>query len=157
MIHNDVIRSVRYILNVNDKTLVQIFDLADWQIPLVDVQDFLLKDDNPNYLRCQDEAMAHFLDGLIYYKRGRDKDRPPMPFEYPITNNVVLKKLRVAFELKEEDMFNIFSLAGFKIGKHELSAFLRRKDHSNYRECGDQVLRYFLKGLATKYRGAQGE
>lgn len=153
MINNDVIRSVRYMLNINDKKLVEIFKLADFDIAVVDIQDFLLKDDEVNYIACDDQVMAHFLDGLIYFKRGKDKDRPPVPFEIPISNNTILKKLRVAFELKEDDMHDIFDKAGFKIGKHELSAFLRREGHSNYRPCGDQVLRYFLKGLTSRLRG----
>ena len=153
MINNDVIRSVRYMLNISDKKIVEIFKLADLDIQIKDVQDFLLKDEDPNYLNCDDKTMAYFLDGLIYFKRGKDKDRPPVPFDFPISNNTILKKLRVAFELKEDDMHDIFDKAGFKIGKHELSAFLRRQGHSNYRECGDQVLRYFLKGLTARLRG----
>lgn len=154
MVNNDVLRSVRYMLNINDKKIVEIIKLADLDIPLDEVGRFLLKDDDANYLRCDDQAMACFLDGLIYFKRGKDKDKPPMRWEFPITNNAILKKLKVAFELKEEDMHKMFALAGFKIGKHELTAFLRREDHSNYRPCGDQVLRYFLKGLTVKFRGS---
>ncbi|MFZ3229328.1 MAG: DUF1456 family protein [Pseudobdellovibrio sp.] len=154
MINNDVIRSVRYILNLNDKKIVEIIKLADFEVQLVDVQDFLLKEDEPNYLECPDIVMANFLDGLIYFKRGHDKDKPPVPFDLPISNNTILKKLRVAFELKEDDLHAIFDKAGFKIGKHELSAFLRKQGHSNYRNCGDQVLRYFLKGLTIKLRGS---
>jgi uncharacterized protein YehS (DUF1456 family) len=152
--NNDVIRSVRYILNMNDKKLIEIFKLADFDLQLVDLNDMLLKDEDPNYIVCPDDVMAHFLDGLIYFKRGKDKDKPPVPFEFPISNNTILKKMRVAFELKEDDMHEIFDKAGFKIGRHELSAFLRRKGHENYRECGDQVLRYFLKGLTVRLRGS---
>lgn len=153
MMNNDVIRSVRYILNISDKKIVEIIKLADFDIGVTDIQDFLLKDDDPKYIVCPDEVMAHFLDGLIYFKRGKDKDRPPVPFDFPISNNTILKKLRVAFELKEDDIHLLFEKAGFKIGKHELTALLRRQGHSNYRECGDQVLRYFLKGLTLKLRG----
>jgi uncharacterized protein YehS (DUF1456 family) len=96
--------------------------------------------------------MAHFLDGLIYFKRGKDESRAPVPFELPINNNVVLKKLRVAFSLKEDDMHDILKAAGFSVARSELSALLRKKDHVNYRECGDQLLRNFLKGLTMRER-----
>lgn len=148
MINNDILRSLRYCLNVNDKKLVEILALADCKVTLDKIQSFLKKDDEEGYLLCDDETMAHFLDGLIYYKRGKDESRPRPPIELPMTNNLVLKKLRVAFQLKEEDMHRILEKSNYPIGRSELSAFLRKKDHVNYRNCGDQVLRYFLKGLS---------
>ena len=72
-----------------------------------------------------------------------------MPVELPVTNNIILKKLRVAFELKEDDMHAILKAAGFPVSKPELSALFRKFGHTNYRTCGDQLLRNFLKGLAA--------
>ena len=153
MVNNDVIRSVRYMLNTNDGKIVEMMKLADFEISLQEVQSFLKKDDEEGYAECNDKIMAHFLDGLIYLKRGRQEGREPVPFELPISNNLVIKKLRVAFELKEEDILNIFAQSGFQIGRPEVSSFLRKKGHRNYRECGDQILRNFLKGLTLRVRG----
>lgn len=147
MVNNDVLRSLRYSLNVPDKKLVEILALADCKVSLATIQNYLKKDDEEGYEVCDDETMAHFLDGLIYFKRGKDESRPRPPLELPMTNNLILKKLRVAFQLKEEDMHKVLEKANYPIGRSELSAFLRKKDHINYRNCGDQVLRYFLKGL----------
>lgn len=152
MTNNDVIRSVRYILNISDQKMVEIFKLADLDVPLLDMKEALLPEDEPNYLRIDDESMAYFLDGLIYFKRGKDESKPKIPFELPMTNNNIIKKLRVAFSLKEPDMHEIFELAGFKIGRAELTAIQRAKGSPNYRDCGDQVVRYFLKGLTLKLR-----
>ncbi|MBC7740766.1 MAG: DUF1456 family protein [Bdellovibrionaceae bacterium] len=152
MTNNDVIRSVRYILNISDQKLAEIFKLADLEVPVVDIKDFLLDEEDSNYLRCDDETMAYFLDGLIYFKRGKDESRPKTPFELPMTNNNILKKLRVAFALKEDDMHAMFELAGFQIGRAELTAMLRKNDHPNYRIAGDQIVRYLLKGLTIKIR-----
>ena len=66
----------------------------------------------------------------------------------------VLKKLRVAFQLKDVDMHEIFAAAGFPLSKPELSALFRQPDHKNYRACGDQLLRNFLKGLTARVRAA---
>jgi uncharacterized protein YehS (DUF1456 family) len=66
-----------------------------------------------------------------------------------VTNNVVLKKLRVAFELKDSDIISLIEQSGLRVSKGELGAFFRRPDHRNYRECGDQFLRTLLKGLST--------
>ena len=94
--------------------------------------------------------MAHFLNGLVTYKRGKDDSRPPQPLELPVTNNTVLKKVRVAFELKDDDIIALLQRTGLRVSKTELSAFFRRPDHRNYRECGDQLLRYLLKGLGSR-------
>ena len=74
--------------------------------------------------------------------------------EKHVTNNVVLKKLRVAFELKDVDMHQIFEDAGFPVSKPELSAVFRQRDHKHFRKAGDQLMRYFLKGLVLRVRGS---
>ena len=154
MKNNDVLRSLRYILNISESKVAEIILLSGLMVPLLEITDMLKNEEDPGYLACDDELMAHFLDGLIYFKRGRDESKPPLLLEIPVTNNLVLKKLRVAFQLKEEDMHELLKKADYPLGRSELSALLRKKDHPNYRECGDQVLRYFLKGLKTDQRGS---
>jgi uncharacterized protein YehS (DUF1456 family) len=153
MMNNDVLRSVRYILDINDSKVVEITRLAGLEISKADVVAFTKKEDEEGYVACSDTVMAHFLDGLVYFKRGKDDSRPAQPIELPVTNNVVLKKLRVAFELKEDDMHAILKSVDFPVSKPELSALFRKVGHNNYRECGDQLLRNFLKGLAQRVRG----
>lgn len=150
--NNDVLRSLRYILNVSEIKIVQIIELSGRSPSVEKIQAMLLNEDDANYLRCDDFVISHFLDGLIYFKRGKDNSKPPQTFEIPITNNVFLKKLRVAFSLKEEDVLEILAAADFRMSASELSALMRKKDHPNYRECGDQVIRYFLKGLTLRLR-----
>jgi uncharacterized protein YehS (DUF1456 family) len=70
-----------------------------------------------------------------------------------LTNNDILKKLRVALQLKDEDIVKILKLADFDITKSELNALYRNPTHPNYKECGDQLLRNFLNGLITYKRG----
>jgi uncharacterized protein YehS (DUF1456 family) len=70
-----------------------------------------------------------------------------------MTNNDILKKLRVALQLKDVDIVKILSLVDFKITSTELSAIFRKEDHPNYMECGDQLLRNFLNGLIIHLRG----
>jgi uncharacterized protein YehS (DUF1456 family) len=149
MTHNDVLRSIRYLLNVGDPALVDIFRLGGREVSLVEVVAFLKKEDEDGYQACGDKAMAQFLNGLVTYKRGKDESRPPQPVEVPVTNNTVLKKLRAAFELKDDDIIALLLRTDLQVSKGELSAFFRRPDHRNYRECGDQLLRNFLRGLAN--------
>lgn len=156
MINNDVLRSIRYMLDLSDNKVVEIAKLPDPAFPIekADVQAFLRKDDDPEYLECGTHVLAHFLDGLVIHCRGRNDSLPPRPVEKRVNNNVVLKKLRVAFELKDVDMHEVFEAAGFPVSKPELSALFRQPGHKNYRACGDQLLRNFLKGLTLRVRGA---
>lgn len=72
-----------------------------------------------------------------------------------MTNNDVFKKLRVALMLRDDEIVDILKLVDFKISKSELSAFFRKDNHPNYRECGDQILRNFLNGLVLHLRGTK--
>ena len=74
-----------------------------------------------------------------------------------MTNNDILKKLRVALKLKDDDIVKILALVDFKITTTELGAFFRKEDHPNYKECGDQLLRNFLNGLIIHLRGPMEE
>ena len=156
MINNDVLRSIRYMLDLSDGMIADTCALADpaFVVDKADVTGWLRKEDEEGFVPCDDRTLAHFLDGLIVHFRGRDESQPARPVEKRITNNLVLKKLRVAFQLKDVDMHEVFDAAGFSVSKPELSALFRQPDHKNYRACGDQMLRNFLKGLTLRVRGA---
>ena len=145
--NNDVLRSLRYLLNVSDGALADIVRLAGAEVSKADMASFLKTEEEPGYQACSDEVMAHFLNGLVIHKRGKDPSRPPQPLDVPITNNAVLKKLRVAFELKDSDIASLIEKSGLRVSKAELGAFFRRPDHRNYRDCGDQFLRNLLKAM----------
>ena len=148
MTHNDLLRSLRYILNVSDTKIVEILELGGYLAFLDEVVSYLRHEDESDFRMCPDEVMAYFLDGLIIHKRGRDETRPLQPIEVPITNNDALKKLRVAFSLKDTDLIRLIEKSGtVKVTKSELGAFFRHREHRNYRECGDQYLRQLLKAL----------
>jgi uncharacterized protein YehS (DUF1456 family) len=156
MINNDVLRSIRYMLDLSDIKVVEITKLANADFPIerADVDAFLKKDNDAGYVECSDVVLAHFLDGLVIHYRGVNEGQPKRQVETRVNNNMVLKKLRVAFELKDVDMHQVFADAGFPVSKPELSALFRQPGHSNFRPCGDQMLRNFLKGLALRFRGA---
>ena len=101
--------------------------------------------------RCKDIELALFLNGLIIEKRGKKEGPPPEP-EQRLTNNSIFKKLRIALDLKGNDIQEIMGLARFSISEHEVTAFFRKPGQSNYRLCKDQVLRNFIRGLQLKYR-----
>lgn len=74
-----------------------------------------------------------------------------------LSNNDILKKLRIAHALRDEDMLHILSLAGFKMTKGALNDLFRHEDHPGYVVAGDQVLRYFLDGLIIYKRGPKDQ
>ncbi len=151
MNNNDILRSIRYVLDVDDSKMIAIFKLVDYHITREQVCNWLKKDDDPTWQNCTDTQLAIFLNGLIVEKRGK-KEGPPAEAEKRINNNIVLRKLKIAFDLTSDEMLKIIESAGLRISQHELSALFRRTDHKHYRPCKDQVLRNFLKGLSGQLR-----
>jgi uncharacterized protein YehS (DUF1456 family) len=154
MINNHVLRGLRYALDLKDATMGEIFQLVDFSVDQADIINMLRKEEEPNFLECSNDTMICFLDGLIIYKRGALTSNQPPAKESNITltNNIMLKKIRIALELKEEDLLKIIKLAEFQISKSELSALFRKPGHKNYRQCGDQFVRNLLRGIIKFYR-----
>jgi uncharacterized protein YehS (DUF1456 family) len=154
MTNNDILRRLRYTLNINDSTMIEIFKLADHEIEQSNLTGLLKKEDEEGFVNCSDDVLGFFLDGLILHKRGRKEIKPgeTRKSDSRLTNNTILKKLRIALELKEDDMLGILKLANVDISKSELTALFRKEGHKNYKECGDQFLRKFVKGLSIRYR-----
>lgn len=70
-----------------------------------------------------------------------------------MSNNDIMKKLRVAMKFTDTDIVNVLALVDFRVTKTELSAIFRNEDHPNFKPCGDQILRNFLNGLIIHQRG----
>ncbi|MBU1194354.1 MAG: DUF1456 family protein [Proteobacteria bacterium] len=151
MNNNDILRRIRYIFDLDDSKMMAICGLGGLEVSRAWISDWLKKEDDPAFQECTDIQLAIFLNGLIEEKRGGKKGPKPEP-ETRLTNNIIFRKLRIALDLQAEDILDILALAGVRISKHELSAFFRKPDNRHYRECKDQVLRNFLKGLQLKYR-----
>jgi len=152
MTNNDIFRRLRYTFDLNDSNMIAIFRAVGHQATRAEISDWLKKDDDPAYQKCKDVLMATFLNGFINQKRGK-REGPQLEPEKCLTNNIIFMKLKIALDLKAEDVLSIMALVEFTMSKHELSALFRKPDHKNYRECNDQMLRYFLKGLQVKHRG----
>ena len=134
--------------------MIEIFKLGGHKVTRSEISDWLKKEDNGAYQHCDDATFAIFLNGLINDKRGEREGAKP-EIETHLTNNIIFKKIKIALNLKAEDVLGIMKLADFEMSKHELSAFFRRHGHRQYRECKDQILRNFLKGMQIKYKKSQ--
>lgn len=151
MTNNDILRRLRYTFDLDDSKMIAIFALADYAVTREQISNWLKKEEDPDFQKMSDTQLAVFLNGLIIDRRGK-KEGPQRKPESRLNNNIIFRKIRIALNLQADDVLEILKLADVSISKHELSAFFRRPDHKHYRECKDQILRNFLKGVQLKYR-----
>jgi len=149
--NNDILRRIRYTFDLKDRTMVDIFALADYEVTSEQVVGWLKKEEDSEFLNMTDKELAVFLNGFINFKRGKRDGQQPEP-ESRLNNNKVFQKLRIALNLKADDILDVLKEVDFHISQHELSAFFRKPGSSNYRECKDQVLRNFLLGVQLQLR-----
>lgn len=154
MINNDVLRRLRFALKLNDEKIIAIFKLVNVDIPHYHLANIMRKEDEDGFVLCQNDVLVSFLDGLIIKNRGPQPGREPeaWPRGKVLPNNEILRKIRIAHQLKDQDIIDIMALADFRVSKSELSALFRSPSHRNYKECGNQFLRNFLNGLTLKNR-----
>ena len=155
MTNNEVLRSIRDALQLDDATMIRIFREAGREVGQSAIAAFLKTEDEDDYIPCSNPIMGFFLDGLIIHKRGR-QEGGPAPAEKPLAelgNNAILKKLRIALNLKEDDLIGILKTAGITATKQELSALFRKKGNKHYKECSDQLLSGFITGIALRHKG----
>ena len=153
MTNNDILRRLRFIFYFGDAQMMALFASGGFNASRELVSDWLKADDKPEFKELRDVHLAIFLNGLINKKRGKREGEQPEP-EKKLNNNMILRKLKIALDFKDEQILEVMELAGFPLSKHELSAFFRKPGHTNYRDCQTQVLRNFLKGLQFKLRGS---
>jgi len=151
MDNNDILRRTRYALDLNDTKMMEIFSLGGIKASREEISQWLKKEVDPDYVSLSGFQFAAFLNGLIVDKRGKKEGPQPVP-EKQLNNNNILRKFKIALNLKDDDILEMLKLADFEISKHELSAFFRKPGQSQYRECKDQILRNFLQGMQMKYR-----
>ena len=135
----------------SDPVTLSIFKLGGYEGNKEELRTWLAREEEPEFVVCPDEMLARFLNGLIVKNRGPKDDGVPEP-EKKMTNNIVLRKLKIALNLQAEDLLSMLKLADLAVSKHELSALFRRPDHKNYRPCLDQFLRSVLDGMTKHYR-----
>lgn len=169
MENNDILIRLRYALDIKNKDMVEVFKLGGVEVTKEEVLKILTKAkeeseveevvEDENHIKCNNKMLESFLNGLITHKRGKQDPKPEQPADTEQVvqqkdhvNNMLLKKLKVALQLTTEDMLDVLHDGGIVVSKGELGAILRKPGHRNYKECGDNFARKFLKGLAVKYR-----
>ena len=151
MTNNDILRRLRYTLDLNDVQMTAVFRDGGQEAEVEEIVDWMRDDDDPGYDPMTDFALAVFLNGVIAHKRGAKEGAPPIP-ERELTNHDILRKLKIAFNFTTNDIQEVFNLTGKSLSAHEITAFFRRADQKQYRVLNDQYLRWFLKGLPLKLK-----
>ena len=169
MDNNDILIRLRYAQDIKNQDMIEIFKLGGIEVTKEDVLKILTKskeetddvvvEENDDQIKCNNKMLESFLNGFITFKRGKQEPKPGQPQspepsaqKADNVNNMLLKKLKVALQLTTEDMLAILDGGGIAVSKGELGAILRKPGHRNYKECGDNFARKFLKGLSLKYR-----
>ena len=151
MTSNDILRRLRNALSLNDAEVIRLAGLGGMKVYKADLfTDEGEDDDDASYVLGPPGVLGAFLDGLVLDRRGPPKPGttpPPPPKE--LTTNGVLKRIRVALMLRDDDIIGMLEAAGQPMSKGEVSALFRRPDHRSFRPCGHQVLRKFLRGLGA--------
>ncbi len=144
---NEILQICFRTLNISEAKMVEIFKLGDFDVNPNTLSGYLKDIEDKEFLDCGYEALGSFLDGLIVYKRGPSDNKSVSDEDIRLNNNLILKKLRIAYELKEVDLYAIFSAVDIDITKGELNALFRKEGHKNFRACPDSILQLFLEGL----------
>lgn len=154
MNNNDRLTRLRYALDIKDNDMVELFSLGGVTVTKEEYLSMLNKIDDDLYENMlEDEMFERFLNGMIISQRGKkDDDKVVYELHGENANNVFLKKIKIALSLTTDDMLHYLDEAGVSVSKSELSAFLRKEGHRNYKVCGDNYTRHFLEGLMTDYR-----
>lgn len=165
MENNDILIRVRYALDLKNREMVEIFKLGGETVTPEEMPKILTKsiakdEEIPadyDQIKLNDKKLEAFFNGLITFKRGpmpkREGQAVPVQEKLDHVNNMVLKKLKVACQLTTEEMLDVLDDGGIAVSKGELGAIMRKPGHRNYKECGDNFTRKFLKGLSIRYRG----
>ena len=138
-------------LNIND--LVSIYEIEAFPKSKEELRAMLQDEHSKRFKGASYEDLGIFLDGLITKNRGKSPNTPQE--EQTLNNNLVLKKLRVALNLKSHEMVMLFALVDVDISPSQINALFRNETHKNYRLCSDKMLLDFLDGVEEFYY--QGE
>jgi uncharacterized protein YehS (DUF1456 family) len=144
---NDILRQIRYALNLRNPQMLEVFKLGEVPITQDQLLSYLTKEGDEGFVGCNTKTLGAFLDGLIIYKRGPRPEGAPAPAPQALDNNLILRKIKIALEHKDTDILAALQRAGFAFSKTELSALFRKKGHKHYRECKDQILRNYIRGI----------
>ena len=148
---NDILYKIQKALSLSSDDMLKTYELEKYKMESGHLDSLLKKRQDKGYKLCSYEELGVFLDGLVTLKRGPSPKKSDSDEVVELTNNLILKKLRIALELKEAETEIIFSLGEAELSKQQLASLFRKEGHKNFKECSDELLMAFLDGLDEFY------
>lgn len=148
---NDILYKIQKALSLSSDDMLKAYELEAYKMESEHLDSLLRKRQDKGYKICSFEELGIFLDGLVTLKRGPSPQKADSNEVVELTNNLILKKLRIALELKEAETEIIFSLGEVELSKQQLASLFRKEGHKNFKECSDELLMAFLDGLDEFY------
>ncbi len=148
---NDILYKIQKALNLSQEEMLEAYKLAEYKMDATHLDSLLKRRLEEGFKLCSYEELGIFLDGFVTLKRGPSPKKNNDDEVVELTNNLILKKLRIALELKEAETEIIFSLADIELSKQQLASLFRKEGHKNFKECSDELLMAFLDGLDEFY------
>jgi len=144
--NNEILRRIQHALNLKNSQIIKAIEQADVTVTHEQVINWLKADNDKSCSKMKDKELAVFLNGLINLKRGKKEGAQSKP-EITLTNNMIFMKLRIALNMKAEDVLDVLEVVGISLSKYEIGAYFRKPENKNYKVCEDQLLCDFLNGV----------
>jgi uncharacterized protein YehS (DUF1456 family) len=144
---NEILYRIQKALGLSVNEMLEAYRLEGYTMDEAHLKSLLKRRQDKGFMLCSYEELGIFLDGLITLKRGPSPQKPNSEEVIELTNNLILKKLRIALELKEAETEIIFSLADIQLTKQQLSSLFRKESHKNFKPCSSELLMAFIEGL----------
>jgi len=148
---NEILYRIQKALNLTTEEMLEAYKLEDYKMEASHMESLLKRSQDDGFSVASYEELGLFLDGLVTLKRGPSPKKSNEDEAVELTNNLILKKLRIAQELKEPEIEIIFSLADIELSKQQLASLFRKEGHKNFKVCSDELLMAFLDGLDEFY------
>jgi len=147
---NEILYRIQKALNLSTEDMIEIYELASHTMSWEHLDSLLKRRQEEGFMLCSYEELGVFLDGLVTFKRGPSPKKSNDEV-VELTNNLILKKLRIALELKEAEIEIIFGLAEIELTKQQLASLFRKESHKNFKPCSAELLMAFIEGLDEFY------
>jgi uncharacterized protein YehS (DUF1456 family) len=148
---NEILFRIQKALNLSTENMLEIYKLASYEMNEAHLVSLLKRRQEKDFMLCSYEELGVFLDGLVTLKRGPSPKKSNDDEVVELTNNLILKKLRIALELKEAEIEIIFGLAEIELTKQQLASLFRKETHKNFKPCSAELLMAFIEGLDEFY------
>ena len=148
---NEILYRIQKALNLTTQEILEAYKLESYKMESSHLESLLKRRQDDGFEVATYEELGVFLDGLVSLKRGPSPKKAHDDEAVELTNNLILKKLRIALELKEPEIEIIFGLADAELSKQQLASLFRKDGHKNFKACSDELLMAFLEGLDEFY------